>query len=399
MLLKLELWLASALVLSASLLWYPVEFLGDLKVHHVLLAFLAFASAFSGSLAAFILSEIRVRPFLYVSLILWYVVVFCLTSLFQTTWTPSKVSAFFLQIVMGKFAIRTIARARGLPQIARLLNWSLLVFLISFFFFSGYDLSETFQMFFSLLSTGNGRVLLNFFAGAPLFLSFSEDGLDGLRHTVSMYLCLVALINLFFNDERRGVICILASLFLIAIFQSRSAWLALFIPLTFFGLSNFPEKRAPVVWFMIIVVGLMVFMGGIRFLTPILYARVVETESYSERVDRFSSSIEYLSQFPLSPVSVDREFGSSHMFPFDSLYNGGIISFFFAALLVLIILFHSLRWKGFRLSRHGAACSLSWLLFVRLLTAGSGLPGLGATLGLAISLSVSQGLGKGAQDA
>jgi hypothetical protein len=118
----------------------------------------------------------------------------------------------------------------------------------------------------------------------------------------------------------------------------------------------------------------------------LIIARLGNYKSYLGRFDRLLEAYDFIGDFSIVPITLNRIFGSSHMFIFDSYYSGGIIGFVFACLLVFAVVRECIpKWKinGYYW-QFGFCFAIPF--FVRLFTAGSGLPGIGATLGFSVAL-------------
>lgn len=388
---RIELLLAQALILSASVLWYPIGAESGVKVHHIIIVMLTLLSLFSGGLIAFVYRNLKHQPILFFGLIGWLVTVLFTTLMFDTAWTPVKVTSFFLQVFIGNFAVYLVIEKRGLAGLKRVLNRSLIVFICTFFLLSGVPIFDVVEMFHRAVVTANPNVIIFEFLGrAPLFRSFSEDGLDGLRHTTSMYLVLVLLVNLLHIRSRGDVALVTALIFLLLMLQSRSAWMALFFAFLVIVATNLVMRRKKLThWFVILVATPVVLVSIVNYLGSILLVRLTDVRSYSGRTERFAEAWNYFADLSFAPITMQRQFSSPHMFLFDTYYSGGLIAILFAGIIVACVLAASVPRRTIRYEPMHLAFVLAIPLLVRLFTAGSGLPGLGATLAFAVALALA----------
>jgi len=385
---SIELGLCKLLILSTSILWYPLSLSVDVKAHHVVLIAIAFLSLMSGRLLTYLVAEAFKAPLLIFGLLGWLTALTCTVVFFDTTWDLIKVLSFSVQIVIGNYAVFKLLQLGELGDIRRLLNISFIIFIFSFFALSGNSLQDFVNLIVGIVTTGNGREMLNFFARAPLFQSISADGLDGLRHTISMYLSLIFLLNIVSPSKKSSGLLVSMLLILIVFFQSRSAWVALIIPLLVFGVMKIDIKLTIAKWVWLIFSALTGLGLFVYYLMPILFNRAMEVGSYGGRLERLDESIYYLGDLSFLPISGTREFGSSHMFIFDSYYSGGLVAFVFSIFIVISVICVCLPPRKIRFSATSLSFTLAYLFIVRLFTAGSGLPGIGASLGYSIALNV-----------
>lgn len=384
---SIELGLCKLLIVSTSVLWFPLSSSVDIKLHHVVLIAIAFLSLMSGRLLTYLVAEAFKAPLLIFGLLGWGTALICTVVLFDTTWNLTKIISFIIQIIIGNYAVFKLLQLGELSDIRRLFNISFILFSFSFFALSGNSLQDFSNLIADIVTTGNGKAMLNFFARAPLFQSFSADGLDGLRHTISMYLSLIFLLNIVSPSKNSSGFLVILLLILIVLFQSRSAWLALIIPLLIVGITKIDIKLTVIKWLWVFFsvfsgVGLIIY-----YLIPILVNRALEVESYDGRLERFAESLHYLDDLSFLPISGTREFGSSHMFIFDSYYSGGLVAFVFSIFIVVSVAWVCFPPRQIRFSESSLSFTLAYLFIVRLFTAGSGLPGIGASLGYSIALN------------
>lgn len=386
---RLDLLLCQLLLISFSVLWFPITAEDGVKVHHIVIVALSIVAAISGSIFAFLHASLRETPVLHFALILWTLTLIITTTVFDTAWTPIKVTAFLAQILVGNYAAYRLVSARGVQGLKAPLNISIAIFLVTFFGLSGVPLGNIVEMFLRSITTANPNIIIfELLARAPLFQSFSEDGLDGLRHTISVYLVLVLLVNACGLRSRLDVVLCFMLLFLILLLQSRSAWLSLIGPAVAIGIAQMWRMSAGQ-WLLTIMVGPVATAVAAITLGPILWTRLSQTQSYDARTDRLDEAVAYLGQYSLKPITMFREFSSPHMFIFDSYYSGGIFAFFVACIVATCVGAKCLP-RG-KIIFHPAHLAFVFAapLFVRLFTAGSGLPGVGATFAFSVALALS----------
>lgn len=389
---KIELFLAQMLLLSASVLWYPIGSESGAKAHHVIILLLTLVSILSGDIFRFVFANIKRRPIFFLSFLCWLLTLVTTTVIFDTAWTPVKVISFFLQILIGNLAVFHVVQERGLIGLQRTLNFSLVIFFIVFIFLTGVPLNNMLELVFRAIITANPNLIIFEFLGkAPLFQSFSEDGLDGLRHTISMYIVLCLLMNLIQLRNRYYLALSVVLALVLIVLQSRSAWVALFIPLLVLGLYKLATVRLKLAnWLLIIGPTPLLAAAAALSLSPIIMTRLQNTESYTGRADRFLEAWEFFGKMSLAPITMVRDFSSPHMFIFDSYYSGGLIGMFFACVFLLTIITASLPRAKVRLDPAYLGFLFATPLLVRLFTAGSGLPGLGATLAFSVAITLNQ---------
>ena len=381
--------LSRLLILSSSLLWYPIVLLGGVKTHHVIIIILALTTCLSGNLINHIYLTFKRYPFLIMGMFGWVLVLSVTTLLADTSWSLTKVISFFLQILIGNYAVTVVMADSGLDGLKKLLNFSLIFFLIPIIFFSGIPTIDVIEIVYRTIVQANPKIIIfEFLAKAPLFLSFDADGLDGLRHTISLYLVLVFLVNLFANKKNWfDFLIIVFVIFIIVTLQSRAAWLALLPSIAVYMFFQvFVGRRSAMVWFVLVVFVLLVVIVAITILGPLIVSRLTHVDSYGERMYRFHDAWNWFADLSFSPITMNRMYGSSHTFIFDSYYSGGILGFILSAVIIFTVVATSFPHTRARFEFRYLIFIFAFPLIVRMLTAGSGLPGFGATLCFSVAL-------------
>ncbi len=386
---RIDLLLCQALLVSLSILWYPIFSEDGVKAHHIIIIVLAAVATASGTLPSFLHAEVQRRPFFYFALLGWYLTLLVTTSAFDTAWTPVKVTSYSAQLLIGTYAAFRLVQTKGIAGLKRPLNISFVIFLITFFGLSGVPLSNIADSFVRSIATASPNIIIfDFLARAPLFQSFSEDGLDGLRHTVSMYLLLALLVNLMQIRKRTDIAISLALAILIVLLQSRSAWLAFIGPAIAFGIAKASRLRAGQ-WLLVLVTFPILAIGTVLTFGPVIWTRMTQSDSYSGRAERLDEALLYLRDFSFEPISMFREFSSPHMFVFDSYYSGGVVAFILACFICLYVAIQCLPKGRIVLQPAHLGFVFAVPLLIRLFTAGSGLPGMGATFGFSVALALN----------
>lgn len=384
---QIELYLSRLLVLSASVLWYPLGAEEGIKVHHLIIAVLTPVSILSGNLLNHLYQTARLNPVFFVGMVGWLLTLTFTTLSADAAWSPVKVISFFLQVMMSNYAIYRILQSGTMNDLKRLLNFSLLLFSMPFFFLSGIPFLEVINIIVQTVLTANPKIIIfQFLAKAPLFQRFSEDGLDGLRHTISLYFLLVLLVNIIQVRRKFDLAIILFLVFFLAVFQSRSAWVGLTVPFVVLLLVKaYFAKIKMTQWLPIFLLATTLFSGAVTLLAPMILARLQHTDSYSARVHRIAEAWDFLGDLSVAPITMNRMFGSSHMYIFDSYFAGGLFGFIFAMFFIFGVVLSSVPKSKIRDNAATVGFIFAFPLLVRLFTAGSGLPGIGATLCFSIA--------------
>lgn len=386
----IELKVASATLLSVGILWYPLLDSVGLKTHQLLIFLSAIVGIISGNLFIYLKTKIRSDLF-FVCLIVWYIFTVLWTIIAPGDWSPIKVTSFLTQIIMGNYILALILRNKGFLYLRKLMNLSLLVFFLPMIFLSGFPPISVLQIFADGILQANPKVIIfGFFAKAPIFTSFDADGLDGLRHTISLYLVFIAGLNLIRINGKNNVFTFFVITLVIIILQSRSAWLSL-VPflIAFIVDLYFLSKRNGLFG----IFGRLVFVPSIITFSmfvfiPLIINRLSGTGSYEEREYRIEEALVLVDKLSISPIT-DRIYGSSHMFIFDTYYASGIIGLASALFLCCVLLIRSLPSSRLSLDLKNAKFLFGIPFLVRLFTAGSGLPGIGSTLCYALLAEAS----------
>ena len=387
---NIELRLASATLLSVGILWYPLLTSMGVKTHQLFIFVSAIVGLLSGNLIVYLKNKIRSDIF-FVFLILWYIFTLFWTIISPGNWSPIKVTSFLVQIIMGNYILALILRNEGFFFLRKLMNLSLLVFFIPMIFLSGLPPISVVQTFADGILQANPKIIIfGFFGKAPIFTSFDADGLDGLRHTISLYLVFIAGLNLIKQNGKNNLFMFFGVTLVIIILQSRSAWLSL-VPflLAFFVDFYFLNKRNG----FFAILGRLAFISAVVTLSimvfiPLIMNRLSGTGSYEERGHRIKEALELVDKMSISPIT-ERIYGSSHMFIFDTYYASGAVGLVCALFLCFVLFIRSLPSNRLSLDLQNAKFLFGIPFLVRLFTAGSGLPGIGSSLCYALLAEAS----------
>ena len=379
--LPIELNLARLLIISSSLLWYPLTSSG-IKLHQLIIILLASIGIMSGNLIKHFIFSIQKSPFLIIFITLWFCILFTFTALYDASWSPIKIISFYLMFIVSNYGVYILIKERNESFLLKILNQSLIIFLFVFLFLTGLEVSEVFNIFYKAIINANPKIIIfGFFGNAPIFLALSEDGLDGLRHTISFYLVLVCLVNFVFYKKSKHIYLGIFLLALIFIMQSRSAWLSLALVLPFLSIRLPKIKFSILKWIGILSIILPTIILLLIQIAPLIFVRIFESgSSYTGRLARISEALNLLGQFKLTPISLQREFSSSHIFIFDSYFSGGLIGFLLALLIIFSMFFIMFPNKISLNDKIPMTSLLILPIMVRFFTAGNGLPGIGSVL-------------------
>jgi|SaaInlStandDraft_1057018.scaffolds.fasta_scaffold04729_5 hypothetical protein len=382
LLLNIELRLAKLLVMSSSILWYPIISSG-IKLHHILIILLAFLGTISGNLIKHFIYSLHKTPFFILFITFWFCTLLVYTAIYDSSWDFIKVVSFYLMIIISNYAIYILISREGAESILKLLNQSLIIFLFVFIFLTGLAPFEVFEIIYKAVSNADPKIIIfGFFGNAPIFLELSEDGLDGLRHTISFYLVLICLCNFIFSKKSLHTFIGIFIIFLILVLQSRSAWLSLGLVLPFIFINKIPYVKFSIFkWAGLFLIIVPTFLASLVKIIPLVFNRLFEaTDSYDGRLLRLSEAWNLLAQFNFIPATNQRDFSSSHMFIFDSYFSGGMLGFISAFLIICSIFSMVFTKKLILVRKFPLPYLLVIPILVRFFTAGNGLPGIGAVL-------------------
>lgn len=382
---RTDLALAKLLVLSVSILWFPI--LGSVKAHQVLVALLLISGTVGGGLIRFLGAQFKCAPGLFGSLFAWGIYTFYTAALMPANWAPLDILKFVAQFVLSSYAIFLILSKSGMSCLQRYANLSLIVFLTICVFFVGYSPVESFNIFFEAIVTANPKIIIfKFFGSAPLFVELSADGLDGLRHGISQYLLLILLINAVVAQSVKEYALMLIIFILILLLQSRATWLAMFLAAFFYLSRNVFFTRHNIKTLLLALLTGCIGAAATSALLPLLFARIFEsTSSYEGRLDRLTEALQLL-DVSFAPQMSERMFSSSHMFLFDSYYASGLIGFLLAAVVVLNMVKYALPPFVWSRSLVSLGFIFSFPILIRMFTVGNGLPGIAAALCFGVAM-------------
>lgn len=371
--------LAKLLVLSASILWFPI--VGSVKAHQLLILLLLLSGLAGGGLIRFLGAQFKYQTAVFGSLFAWGAYSLFISVLMPANWGALDILKFLAQFVLGGYAIFLILSNFGMSCLQRYVNLSLIIFFTIFIFFVGYSPGESLKIFLEAIVTANPKLIIfRFFGNAPLFLELSEEGLDGLRHGISQYLLLILFVNTTVAQSVKEYVLMFFIFLLILLLQSRATWAAMFLAAFFYCLRNMFFMRFTLKTLLMTVLAGGLTLAVVYALLPLLYVRLFEaTGSYEGRLDRLMEALQLL-DLSFAPQMSERMFHSSHMFLFDSYYAGGIIGFLMAAVVLLTLVKCALPPLVWTRSTMSIAFIFSFPILVRLFTVGNGLPGVAAIL-------------------
>lgn len=380
---------SSTYILTLGLMWYPLPGLDGVKIFHLLSLFLIGLSAIKGLIRGLSIPKnyaglVICLYFLHVFISIWG------TVFVPNSWEPIKLLAWLVQILGCYIVSMTFLHNR--ENLASLFSASIYIFLSSFIVLSGLPILNVIELFIDAIVYADPNIIIfKFLAKAPNFqVIFGEDGVDGFRHTISIYLVVSLILILYFKPKRLWEIVAAGIAFLlILLFQSRSAWLSLFFFILLYSLHYFMSGKMNLRKFMLTVLTILFASIAGYFVMGLMLERLSSTASYDERLMRIDEGLMLIDQFSFTPISQSmREFGSSHIFVFDSYYHSGVLGLL-VSILILVVHIALLYPRNLVFDfSYVFASSLIVTSMIRLLTAGSGLAGPGSLLALFAGLAI-----------
>ncbi len=340
------------------------------------------------------------------------IIIFCFYLLTSTTlesnlWLPFDVIKTFIYFVFSVFFLTShdFLERRGISidfltaEILAIVGLLLTVFV--YFSVSPAELYS--YMSIAIVNGDTSSIIHRIFGAQGLIGAESGESIRGLRHTLSISF---AVLFFFASYHAKSVsksyfrkILFISTqafvLFIIFIVQSRSAWLALFLGLV---ISNFDFKKSitnqkkisnSFFYLIFILVPILTFFPAITTrLFALTSTRLGESASYTGRISVLLDNVNKILGFSednylyFSEINPEEGTASAHNFIVDAGASSDFIGLLFA--LIVFCLLFSLFLKRLKESNGVDSVLLcaSLPFFVRLFTAGSGLPGIVEYAGL-----------------
>lgn len=321
---------------------------------------------------------------------LWSLLLGLITAIGGTYWSFVDVGVFVT------YTLVSASLAAWFIKLGHSFSYTTAAWLVVLGFFvslkmtASIGLLDFFRSMWSAVAAGQSKILIfELFGRAGVLASGGFEFAAGLRHTVSALFG----VSIFLVAEQSSrtrwtvssvsVVAIMS--FLIIAMQSRSTWVAIALGASVILFHRVRKYRLTPLR---VVLGLAVIsfvVVSAAMVWGLVATRMSDESSLVGREEYLLKNLGNIFRYGLIPVDVAQVHGSSHNFVVDSGVSGGLLGMIVAALFYLTILV--LVFRAGRSSRGVYASAAALPLAIRLVTVGSGLPGVGGFIGFALLLA------------